>query len=150
MNSIKKLLALVMSLCLVFCLIGCAEEDALENYKFSGVQIVECIGGTEYKETINDEKFAQDLWDIYLDIEIDESTPAEAGTAYFYMCLYTDEYLDGDNVTGDLGVFAIYENGACCFEDDNFEVLYTVKDGEDVYNKFVECYTNYQSADSSQ
>lgn len=146
MNNFKKILAIILSLCLGFCFAGCAEEDALENYKFSGVQIVEYISGTTYKETINDATLAQNLWDVYLDVEIDETTTAEPGSAWFYMCLFTDEYLDGDDVDGDLGVFAIYDNGACCFEDDDFKVLYTVKNGEEMYEKFVNCYLDYESA----
>lgn len=139
MNILKKGIAVFIALTLVLSLVGCAQgDDELSGFEPVGVRVVESIGGYTYDEVIEDKEFAQQLWDMYLDIDIDTETEAEMGSAYFYMCLYNEDQ-------STLMVFAIYDNGVCCFEDDNFNTLYTVENGEEVYQDFVECYSNYSS-----
>lgn len=136
MKTLKKLSAILLVLVLTLCFVGCAENDELANFKPTGVRVVQSVNGVTEEDTFDDADFAQKLWNAYLDLEIGEEANGEMGESYFYMCLYDE------NMTT-LGVFAIYENGSCCYESDNFEVFYTVENGEEEYKKFVEIYSEY-------
>lgn len=136
MKTVKKLSAILLIFVLTLSFVGCSENDELANFKPTGVRVVQSVNGVTEEDTFDDADFAQKLWDTYRDLEISEEATGEMGESYFYMCLY-------DESMTTLGVFAIYENGSCCYESDNFEVFYTVENGEEKYEKFVEIYSEY-------
>ncbi len=134
MRLFKNILAIIISVCLIFCLVGC--DDEYDNFNPVGVRVVEAIGGAQYETQIDDEKTAKKMWKIFDTLSIDE-TKAEMGTAYIYLCFYNEDQ-------STLGIFTIYENGACCLGED-FETLYNVIDGENVYLELCDIYTEYEA-----
>ncbi len=135
MKIFKSLLAIVISACLAFCMVGCGDE--YDNFDPVGVRIVESIGGSQYETVIDDAKTVKKMWKVFDTLVIDESTPAEMGTAYIYMCFYNEDQ-------STLGIFTVYENGACCLGED-FKTFYNVDDGENVYLELCDIYTEYEA-----
>ncbi len=133
MKIFKNALAIVICLCLVLGLVGCGDE--YDNFDPMGVRIVESIGGIQYETVIEDKKTTQKMWKIFDTLVIDDETKAEMGAAYLYMCFYNEDQ-------STLGIFTIYENGACCLGED-FRTFYTVEDGENVYLELCNIYTDY-------
>lgn len=134
MKIFKNLLVIVISVCLVFCMVGCGDEN--DKFNPVGVRVVESIGGSQYDTVIDDEKTVKKMWKVLDKLAIDESTTAEMGTAYIYMCFYNEDQ-------SELGIFTVYENGACCLGED-FKTFYTVDDGENVYLQLCDIYTEYE------
>ena len=136
MKIFKNVLAIIMCACLVFCMTGCA-GDEYDNFDPVGVRVVESIGGSQYETIIDDAKTAKKMWKVFDSLVIDESETAEMGTAYIYMCFYNEDQ-------STLGIFTIYENGACCLGED-FRTFYSVYDGEEVYLELCDIYTAYEA-----
>ena len=65
-------------------------------------------------------------------IIIDYDTEGEMGTEYIYVAFFDDQ-------TDDYGVFTLYSNGSCCLAEE-FDVFYSVKNGEKIYQKLLEYY----------
>lgn len=140
MKIFKNILAIVISACLLLCMVGCGDE--YDNFDPVGVRVVEAIGGSQYETVIDDQKTAQKMWKVFDTLYIDETTPAEMGTAYIYMCFYNEDQ-------STLGIFTIYENGACCLGED-FETFYTVYDGVNVYLELCDIYTSYEADEDTE
>lgn len=134
MKIFKNVLVIVISACLLLCMVGCGDE--YDNFKPVGVRVVESIAGSQYETLIDDAKTAQKMWKVFDTLVIDESTTAEMGTAYIYMCFYNEDQ-------STLGIFTIYENGVCCLGED-FKTFYTVEDGVNVYLELCDIYTAYE------
>lgn len=134
MKILKNITALIVGLCLMLCCIGCGDE--YDNFKPVGVQIVESIGGLQYETLIEDEKITKEMWSIFESLNIDTETEAKMGSSYLYMCFYNEDQ-------SLLGIFTIYENGACCLGED-FTTFYTVTDGREVYLDLCDIYTAYE------
>ena len=140
MKILKNALTVIISICLVFCLVGCGDE--YDNFDPVGVSIVESLSGKQYETLIDDEKTAKKMWRIFDSLVVNDDAEAELGTAYIYMCFYNED-------KSTLGIFTIYENGTCCLGED-FETLYTVNDGENVYMELCDIYTAYEADDSTE
>ena len=53
MNIFKKLIALLVTMCLLFCVTGCDERyEPYDSFNPAGVVIVDCINGNQYLKTI--------------------------------------------------------------------------------------------------
>lgn len=139
MKVFKNIIALVLTVCLVVGLTGCG-GDEYDNFEPVGVQVVECIGGSQYETLIEDKEIAQKMWNTFQNINIDTDTEAEQGYSYLYMCLYNEDQ-------SVLAIFTIYENGACCLGED-FQTFYTVTDGRDVYLDLCDIYTSYEAPET--
>ncbi len=135
MKIFKSLLSIVISVCLALCMVGCGDE--YDNFDPVGVRIVESIGGSQFETVIDDAKTAKKMWKVFDTLVIDDTTPAEMGTAYIYMCFYNEDQ-------STLGIFTVYENGACCLGED-FKTFYNVDDGEKVYLELCDIYTEYEA-----
>ena len=135
MKTLKKLLSIVLCACLLFCIVGCGDE--YDNFDPVGVRVVESIGGSQYETVIDDAKTAKKMWKVFDPLYIDDTARAEMGTAYIYMCFYNEDQ-------STLGIFTMYENGACCLGED-FKTFYTVDDGENVYLELCDLYTEYET-----
>ena len=70
-------------------------------------------------------------------MEVGQPEDLRLGTAYIYMCFYNEDQ-------STLGIFTMYENGACCLGED-FKTFYTVDDGENVYLELCDLYTEYET-----
>lgn len=134
MKITKKIIALLLSLCFVFCMAGCADE--FDGFDPVGLRVVDCIRGTQYETNIDDEDMAKQLWEKFKSLDIDTETPSEMGTSYLYLCFYNEDQ-------STLGIFTIYDNGACCLGED-FETFYTVNDGMNAYMELCDIYTSYE------
>ncbi len=136
MKTLKKFTALLIGVCLVFCLVGCGDnDDVYDNFKPVGVEVIDCVRGDNYEIEIEDEDTAKKLWGIYRSLEIDEDPTAEMGTSYLYLRFYNkDKSVEA--------IFTIYENGACCLGKD-YDTFYTVMDGSTAYIDMCEIYELY-------
>lgn len=136
MKKLKNIIAIVLSLCIVFCVTGCSEEtDPYDNFKPIGVYVVENMGSRQFESHIEDKELTQKMWQVVDKLNIDETKRGSMGSAYIYMCFY-------DENESTLGIFTIYENGSCCVGEE-FENFYTVVDGENVFMEFYNLYTSY-------
>ena len=141
MNNLKRVIAVIMSVCLMLCFVGCGEGDEYDNFDPVGVRVVESIGGTQFETVIDDEKITKKMWNTFDNLVIDTESRGEMGSSYIYMCFYNEDQ-------STLGIFTIYENGACCLGED-FERFYTVTDGEEIYMELCDIYTSYNANTSS-
>ena len=135
MKNIKKILALVVAVCLMFCMTACGEGDEYDNFDPVGVRVVETIGTAQFETVIEDKETTQKMWETFDQLSINTEKRAEMGSSYIYMCFYNED-------ESTLAVFTIYENGACCLGED-FSSFYEVYDGEEEFMKFYEIYTSY-------
>lgn len=138
MKEIKKIIALLLMLCFMFCMTGC--KDEFDNFDPVGLRVVDCIRGTQYETEIDDEDMADQLWEKFKSLDIDTETPSEMGTSYLYMCFYSEDQ-------STLAIFTIYDNGACCLGED-FETFYTVNDGVAAYMELCDIYTSYEAEET--
>ncbi|MBQ8741718.1 MAG: hypothetical protein IJY79_09255 [Clostridia bacterium] len=138
MKNIKKIIALLLIFCFVFCMAGC--KDEFDNFDPAGLRVVDCIRGTQYETNIDDEDMAKQLWEKFKSLDIDTETPSEMGTSYLYLCFYNEDQ-------STLGIFTIYDNGACCLGED-FETFYTVNDGMSAYMELCDIYTSYEAEEN--
>lgn len=135
MKILKNTLIFILSVCLLITFVGCGETDEYDNFEPAGVYIVESIGGTQFETDISDKKIAEKLWKTFDNLYIDIDQRGRMGSSYIYMCFYSKDQ-------STLGIFTIYENGACCLGED-FENLYVVQDGAEAYLDFLKIYTDY-------
>lgn len=136
MKILKKYIAIILTLGLMLCLVGCSERyDAYDNFNPAGVLIVDCLNGVQYETDIDDADFADKMLSAFKKLNIDTSTEGEIGTAYLYM-----EFYDEDKST--LLIFTIYDNGSCCLGRE-YEEFYTVEDGRQKYIDLCEFYEAY-------
>ena len=139
MNIFKKSIALIMVICIAFCAVGCSQEviyPDYDNFEPAGVYINDFIGGEHYKKDINDPVFAKKLFEKFDSLEINTDQEGELDAAYVYLRFYNEDY-------STLIIFSIYENGSCCLGEE-FEDLYTVKDGRQAYIDLVKLYESYE------
>ncbi len=141
MKKIKSFFAIVLTLSLMFSIVGCA-GDEYDRFEPIGVQVIESIAGIQYEVKIDDPKIVKKMWSKFDLLTIDTEKEAEMGSAYLYLCFY-------DEAQSTLGIFTIYNNGVCCLGED-FETFYTVDDGEQVYLDFCDIYTDYVAENSSE
>lgn len=138
MNCFKKIFALLLVLCLAFCIMGCEEEyDAYDNFEPSGVLIVDCLSGNQYKTNIDDADFAKSMFDEFEKLNIDTATEGEMGSSYLYMRFYNEKQ---DTFL----IFTIYDNGSCCLGEEYYD-FYTVTDGRQAYVDLCEFYESYDA-----
>lgn len=135
MKNFKNTLVIILSMCLVFCMVGCAEGDTYDNFNPVGVRVVESINGSQFETVVKDETIAKKMWEKFEGIVVDTEIRGEMGSAYLYMCFY-------DETQTTLGIFTIYENGSCCLGED-FKTFYTVEDGQKIYVELCDMYTDY-------
>lgn len=136
MNIIKKIIALLIALCFIFCAVGCEEKYApYDNFEPAGVLIIDCINGNEYEMNIDDAKFAEKMLNEFKKLDIDTDTEGEVGSSYLYMRFY-------DESKSTLLIFTIYENGSCCLGEE-YEEYYKVINGRQAYIDLVELYESY-------
>lgn len=133
----KKILAIILTVCVLLCVAGCAEGDVYDTFEPVGVQVVESVSGLQYETNITDKAVAKKMWNKFEGLEIDTEAKAEMGSAYIYMCFYNKD-------ESALAIFTIYENGACCLGED-FKTFYTVDDGRKLYVDLCDIYTEYES-----
>ena len=137
MNIFKKLIALLVTMCLLFCVTGCDERyEPYDSFNPAGVVIVDCINGNQYLKTIDDAEFADKMFVAYKKLKIDTDTEGELDSAYLYL-----EFYNKDKST--LLIFTIYENGSCCLGRE-YEDLYTVEDGRKKYVELCDIYESYE------
>ena len=137
MNVLKRVITVLLVLCLSVCAVGCAEEkyDEYDNFKPAGVLIMDCLTGKQYETHIDDEKYANIMFNAFEELTIDTKTEGEVGSAYLYMRFY-----DEDQST--MVIFTIYDNGSCCLGED-FTEYYTVENGRQKYIDLCELYEEY-------
>lgn len=136
MDTIKKLITLLVVMCLLFCVTGCDERyEPYDSFKPAGVVIVDCINGNQYLTTIDEAEFADKMLAEYKKLEIDTETEGQLDRAYLYL-----EFYNEDKST--LLIFTIYENGSCCLGRE-FDELYTVLDGRRKYVELCALYESY-------
>ncbi len=133
MKIAKKIIALLVTVCLVLCLAGCGKTD-FDNFKPVGVYIVDCINGDQYEYDLNDKETATEMWKVFSDLEIYEDSTAQKGEAFLLMKFY-----DKDLSTV---IFTIYENGSCLFNRD-YETLYKAENGRAAYADLCKIYESY-------
>lgn len=138
MNIFKKCAALILAICMIFCAVGCAEEeyDEYDNFDPVGVLVVDCIYGDKYETQIEDADYAKKMLDKFKELEINTEVEGEIGTAYLYLRFY-------DKGAATMLIFTIYENGSCCLGED-FTEIYTVTNGVRAYSELCEMYTEYK------
>ncbi len=139
MNILKKSIALTLTLCLIFCFVGCGEESYsdYDNFEPAGVYIVDLIGGQKYKTDIDDAKFAQKMFDEFDALDINTDEEGEIDASYLYLRFYNEDkstYI----------IFTIYENGSCCLGEE-FKEFYTVTGGRQAYTDLCKLYESYQA-----
>lgn len=142
MKIFKNVFAIVLSLSLIFCMVGCSEGDEYDNFVPAGVCVVESINGAEFETMVEDAAVAQKMWDIFDDLMIDTDQRGEIGSAYLYMCFYNEDQ-------STLAIFTIYENGSCCLGED-FATFYTVDDGADIFVELCDIYTEYEAQNTNK
>ena len=142
MKKIKSTLAILLSVLLLFCMVGCGEGDAYDNFVPAGVRVVESINGAQFETLVEDAAIAQKMWDKFDDLTIDTETRGEIGSGYLYMCFY-----NADQST--LAIFTIYDNGSCCLGED-FASFYTVEDGANMFVELCDIYTEYEAKTDSK
>lgn len=136
MKTLKKFTALLLGVCLIFCFVGCGDsDDAYDNFKPVGVEVIDCVRGDNYEVNIEDEDTAKELWSLYKSLEINEDSTAEMGTSYLYLRFYNKD-------ASVEAIFTIYENGACCLGTE-YETFYTVTGGSAAYIDMCEIYEMY-------
>lgn len=133
MNSLKRAIALLLVVCVAFCLVGCG--DAYSKFKPTGVDIIDRISDDQYEYSIDDEEITTQMWKIFKGLEIYENDEAELGEAYLHMTFYNENRATE-------AVFTIYENGSCCMGYD-YQTLYTVENGRSAYIELCELYESY-------
>ena len=139
MSIFRKTVAVVLALCLCFCLAGCLEEEYYadyDNFEPAGVYIVDLIGGEKFTTDIDDPEFAQTMFDAFDKLEIDTNKEGEMDVSYLYLRFYNEDY-------STLIIFTIYENGSCCLGEE-FKDFYKVKDGRQAYIDLCELYESYE------
>lgn len=138
MNTFKKIIAILLALCFVFCIAGCEESyDAYDNFQPAGVLIVDCINGNEYETHIDDADFAEKMLNEFKKLDIDTDKEGELGSSYLYMRFY-------DENQSTLLIFTIYDNGSCCLGEEYYD-FYTVTDGRQAYIDLCEFYESYNA-----
>lgn len=138
MKTTKKIITMLLTLCLLIYTVGCAEKyEEYDNFEPACVEIVDNIEGEEYKTVIDDADYAKKMLDAFKKLNINTQTEGEMGTSYLNLCFY-DENLETKLV------FTIYENGACCLGED-YEDFYTVTNGRQAYIDLCELYTAYKA-----
>lgn len=136
MNAFKKIITLLLMLCLMLCAIGCEEKyDAYDNFEPAGVVIVDCISGNEYETNIDNADFANEMLGEFKKLNIDTTTEGEIGSAYLYMRFYNQDQ-------STFLIFTIYDNGSCCLGEE-YQDFYTVTDGRQAYIDLCEFYESY-------
>lgn len=134
MKILKKITLLLLVICLTLCFVGCDKSTNYDNFKPTGVYIVDCINEETYEYDIYDADFAQKMWKRFDELDIYEDPDAEMGEAYLLLKFYDDDLSDV--------IFTIYENGTCCLNRD-YETFYTVELGRTAYVDFCEMYETY-------
>lgn len=142
MKNLKSAFAILLSMCLMLCMVGCGAGDEYDNFVPAGVSIVESIGGAEFETLVEDATLAQQMWDKFDDLTIDTTQRGEVGSAYLYMCFYNTD-------KSTLAIFTIYENGSCCLGED-FETFYVVENGENIFVELCDMYTDYEAQTASE
>ena len=137
MKTLKRIITLVLALCLMLCAVGCGDEkyDAYDNFEPAGVYVIDYIYGSQYDIDIADAEYAQKMLKAFKELDINTTLEGEMGTAYLYLRFY-----DEDQST--LLIFTIYENGSCCLGED-YEDFYTVTGGRQAYIDLCDLYTAY-------
>ncbi len=135
MKLLKNTVIFILGICLLLSFTGCGQKDEYDSFDPVGVRVVESIGGTQLETVIDDEEIAKKMWNVFDTLTIDTEKRGEMGSSYIYMCFYSEDQ-------STLGIFTIYENGACCLGED-FSSFYTVYDGENVYMELLDIYTDY-------
>ena len=137
MNIFKKITTLVLTLCLIFCVVGCAEKyEKYDNFKPTGVYIVDCINGTQYKIDIDDAVYAQIMLDEFKKLDVNTSVEGEIDSSYLYLRFYNEDQ-------STFIIFTIYENGSCCLGEE-FQDFYTVTGGRQAYIDLCNLYESYE------
>ncbi len=122
MKRVKSLISIILIFCFALSLAGCAEDD----FKPTGITVVENINGIKYEYPIENEAAVKKLWDKIADIEYDEEEAlGTKGSSYYYFYFYN---ADKDKRL----IFTIYDNGSFCL-DEEFDKLYVMSDGVQLY-----------------
>lgn len=127
MKKLKSAAIMLIAVCM-FLITGCGDEFTPTSMEF------DIVGNSTYSATkvCDDQKLTREVWKLCTDVIIDYDTEGEMGTEYIYVAFFDDQ-------TDDYGVFTLYSNGSCCLAEE-FDVFYSVKNGEKIYQELLEYY----------
>lgn len=138
MNSLKKIFALLLAMCLILCVVGCEESyEPYDNFEPAGVLVIDYLNGTKYETHIDDADYAEVMLKEFKKLDINTLEEGELDSAYLYLRFY-----DEDQST--LLIFTIYENGSCCLGEE-YDELYKVTDGRQKYIDLCALYESYSA-----